>query len=95
MAAVVDRMRAGDRAAGARRGVGVRNAAGTGDTSATLELLATAARAGRQVWIGYVDANGVAAQRVVTPVRVSAGILDGANDDRYPLHRITSAAFVE
>lgn len=95
IAAVVARMRAGDAAAGARRGAGVRNAAGTGDTSATLELLATAARSGRQVWIGYVDANGTAAQRLVTPVRVSAGILDGADDDRYPLHRITSAAYVE
>jgi len=95
VAEVVARIRAGDAAAGARRGAGVRNAAGTGDTSATLELLAPAARAGRQVWIGYVDANGTAAQRLVTPVRVGAGMLDGADDDRYPLHRITSAAFVE
>lgn len=92
---VVARMRAGDAAASARLGAGVRNAGGTGDTSATLELLAEAVRTGRQVWIGYVDANGTAAQRVVTPVRVSAGILDGADNDRYPLHRITSAAYVE
>jgi len=92
---VVARMRAGDAAAAARRSEGVRNAGGTGDTSATVQLLTEAVRSGRQVWIGYVDANGTAAQRVVTPVRVSAGILDGADNDRYPLHRITSAAYVD
>lgn len=94
-AEVVARMRAGDAAAAARRSEGVRNAGGTGDTSATVQLLTEAVRSGRQVWIGYVDANGTAAQRVVTPVRVSAGILDGADNDRYPLHRITSAAYVD
>ncbi|MQA62061.1 MAG: DNA-binding protein [Actinophytocola sp.] len=95
IAAVVARVRAGDRAASTRRGAGVRNTAGTGDTSATLALLAAAARDRRAVWIGFVDAYGTAAQRVVTPVSVGGGILDGADNERYPLHRITSAAFVE
>lgn len=93
--AVVAHLRAGDRAASARRGVGVRNAAGSGDTSATLALLAAATRERREVWIGYVDAHGTAAQRIVTPVRVGSGLLEGADSARYPLHRITSAAFVE
>lgn len=93
--AVVAQLRAGDRAAGARRGAGVRNAAGTGDTSTTLALLATATREGREVWIGFVDAHGTAAQRVVVPIRVGGGVLEGADNERYPLHRITSAAYVE
>lgn len=93
--AVIAQLRAGDRAAGARRGAGVRNAGGTGDTSATMALLAAATREGRQVWIGYVDAHGTAAQRVVVPIRVGSGVLEGADNERYALHRITSAAYVE
>lgn len=92
--AVIERLRAGDRAASTRRGAGVRNAAGTGDTSTTLALLAAAAREKREVWIGFVDANGTASQRIVRPVRVGSGVLDGADNERFPLHRITSAAFV-
>lgn len=95
VAAVVAHIRAGDRAAGARHGTGVRNAAGTKDTSATLALLAAATREGREVWIGFVDSHGTATQRVVTPVRVGSGVLEGKDNERYPLHRITSAALVD
>lgn len=95
VAGVVERIKAGDRAASARHGTGVRNAAGTGDTSATLALLSEAARGGRQVWIGLVDAHGTATQRVVTPVRLTGGVLEGSSAERYPIHRITSAALVD
>lgn len=95
MAGVVERIKAGDRAAATRHGAGVRNASGSGDTSATLALLSEAARGGRQVWIGLVDAHGTATQRVVTPVRLSGGVLEGDSAERFPLHRITSAALVD
>ncbi|MPY96517.1 MAG: DNA-binding protein [Actinophytocola sp.] len=95
VADVVERIKAGDRAAASRHGAGVRNASGTGDTSATLALLSEAARGGQQVWIGLVDAHGTATQRVVTPVRLSVGMLEGDSAERFPLHRITSAALVD
>lgn len=96
LAAVVAHVRAGDRAARSRKGTVVRLPAGGGaDTSATLALLAKATREQRQVWIGFVDSYGTAGQRVVTPVRVGGGVLEGADHERYPLHRITSAALVE
>ncbi|MEU3274675.1 helicase-associated domain-containing protein [Saccharomonospora sp. NPDC006951] len=96
LAAVITHLRAGDRAASSRRGTVVRLPAGGGaDTSATLALLAQATREQREVWIGFVDAHGTARQRVVTPVRVGGGMLESSENERYPLHRITSAALVE
>ncbi|PXY20183.1 helicase-associated domain-containing protein [Prauserella flavalba] len=94
--AVLAHIRAGDRAATTKRGKTVRLPAGGGsDTSATLALLAQATREQREVWIGFVDSHGTASQRVVTPVRVGGGILESSDNERYPLHRITSAALVE
>ncbi|MBK1785367.1 helicase-associated domain-containing protein [Prauserella cavernicola] len=96
LSAVLTHIRAGDRAATTRRGATVRLPAGGGsDTSATLALLAQATREQREVWIGFVDSHGTASQRVVTPVRVGGGILESSENERYPLHRITSAALVE
>ncbi|WP_424184084.1 helicase-associated domain-containing protein [Actinokineospora sp. G85] len=100
---VVAAMRAGDRAADSRRGrtVSSRSGSGTGaGTAETLALLQNAARAGRAVWIGLVDAHGVASQHVVEPIRTGGGIVEGrdpgsAEIRRFPLHRITSAALVE
>ncbi|OZM70538.1 DNA-binding protein [Amycolatopsis antarctica] len=96
LAMIVRHVRAGDRAAGTRRGatVGAHRGGGT-DTSATLALLAEATRERREVWIGFVDSHGTASQRVVTPVRVGGGMLEGSGNERFPLHRITSAALVE
>ena len=96
-AAVVERIRAAERAASSVRGDAVRPAPGSGsaDTAATLSLLNRASREGREVWIGFVDSHGTADQRIVTPARVGGGMLQGANNERYPLHRITSAAMVE
>lgn len=96
LTAVVAHVRAGDKAARSRKGSMVRLPAGGGaDTSATMALLSAAARDQREVWIGFVDSHGTATQRVLTPVRVGAGMLETSTGERYPLHRITSAALVE
>lgn len=96
LAAVVAHVRAGDKAARSRKGSVVRLPGGGGaDTSATMALLAKAAAEQREVWIGFVDSHGTATQRVVTPVHVGGGLLQSSSGERYPLHRITSAALVE
>jgi Mrp family chromosome partitioning ATPase len=75
--ALVAQMRAGDRAATASRGRTTGAGSGRSATSATVAVLAEAARTGRSVWIGYVDAHGTASQRVVRPLRVGGGVLEG------------------
>ncbi|MEU7789586.1 helicase-associated domain-containing protein [Amycolatopsis sp. NPDC049159] len=93
---IVSNLRAGDAASARRRGSAVRAPVGGGaDTSATLELLSRATLERREVWIGFVDSRGTASQRVIRPVRVGGGVLEGENNERYSLHRITSAAIVE
>jgi hypothetical protein len=100
--AMVEQIRAGDMAAGTRRGRTVSLSGGTGatDTAATLALLREAIEANTRVWIDFVDSRGVASQRVVDPFRVGGGILEGRDVTQgavrqYPLHRITSASLVE
>lgn len=97
IAQVIAHVRAGDRAASRRRGAEVRLPGGSGgsDTAATMALLARATREQREVWIGFVDSHGTASQRIVTPAHVGGGMLRSTDDERYPLHRITSAALVE
>jgi Helicase conserved C-terminal domain len=97
LAGLVARIRAGDAATITRRAP----AAGPDavSTGATLELLQDAAHAGSNVCIGYVDSYGVASRRIVRPVSVGGGVLEGIDrrvDElrRFPLHRITSAAVV-
>ena len=93
---IVSNLRAGDAATARRRGSTVQAHRGGGaDTTATLELLSRATLERREVWIGFVDSRGTASQRVVRPIRVGGGILEGDNNERYSLHRITSAALVE
>lgn len=92
---LVRSMRAGDAAAGASRGPTL--ATRGVSTGATLSLLKGAAEAGARVWIGYVDAHGVASRRIVRPVSIGAGMLEGFDDSnggirRFSLHRITSVA---
>ncbi|WP_033295343.1 helicase-associated domain-containing protein [Amycolatopsis jejuensis] len=95
-AKIVSNLRAGDQASARRRGSTVRAPGGGGaDTTATLDLLSRATLEQREVWIGFVDSRGTASQRVVRPRRVGGGVLEGDNHERYPLHRITSAALVE
>lgn len=100
--ATVEQLRAGDMAAGTRRGRTVSLTGGTGaaDTAATLALLREAIEQNHQVWIDFVDSRGVASQRVVDPFRVGGGVLEGRDVThgavrQYPLHRITSASLVE
>ncbi|MGW4483256.1 helicase-associated domain-containing protein [Amycolatopsis sp. NPDC004368] len=95
-ARIVTNLRAGDAATARRRGSAVRAPSGGGaDTTATLELLSRATLERREVWIGFVDSRGTASQRVVRPIRVGGGVLEGTDHERYPLHRITSVALVE
>jgi len=65
-----------------------------------MAVLQQACRARRSVWIGYVDAQGVASQRVVDPISVGGGVLEAFDSAatelrRFALHRITSVALTE
>jgi predicted DNA-binding transcriptional regulator YafY len=69
-------------------------------TASTLELLSRAVREGVPVWLGYVDAQGSGSQRVVQPVSLVGGFLQGYDEKRgenrtFAVHRITSVALVE
>ncbi|MGA5769796.1 helicase-associated domain-containing protein [Streptomyces pseudogriseolus] len=104
LAAAVRAVRAGDLASTApRRPVGG-EAAGSAPgelprTSAadTLATLQAAVLTNDTVWIGYVNAEGAASQRVIAPIRVEGGFVtayDHTADEvrTYPLHRITGVA---
>ncbi|MFF5183781.1 helicase-associated domain-containing protein [Streptomyces sp. NPDC000345] len=63
----------------------------------TLATMQAAVLTGEALWIGYVNAEGAASQRVVAPVRVEGGFVtayDHTADEvrTYPLHRITGVA---
>jgi hypothetical protein len=97
--ATVREIRAGDAALAARRGDAVRQVPGV-TTAGTLELLSRAVREGVPVWLGYVDAQGSGSQRVVQPVSLVGGFLQGYDEGRgenrtFAVHRITSVALVE
>ena len=106
LAGVVEQIRLGDRLARASRrsplGKAVVDANGSPVTSAqahmqALGVLQQALRDQARVWVGYVDAHGSTAAKLVRPVSMGAGYLR-AEDDRtetlhtFALHRITSAA---
>lgn len=98
--AVVRGVRAGDRAAGMTTTDRVVADGSRASGVATVAVLAQAAREHRSVWVGYVDAQGVASQRVVDPVSVGGGVLEGFDPGaselrRFALHRITSVALTE
>jgi hypothetical protein len=95
----VRQMRAGDAALSARRGEAVRQIPGV-TTASTLELLSRAVSAGLPIFLGYVDAQGSGSQRVVRPVSLAGGFLQGYDERRgenstFAVHRITSVALVE
>ncbi|MGW6564370.1 helicase-associated domain-containing protein [Streptomyces sp. NPDC054975] len=106
LGAAVRAIRAGDLAATAVRkerpetAEAPARAAGELPRTSPAETLATvqaAAMTGTAVWIGYVNAEGAASQRVIAPVRVEGGFVTGydhtADEVRtYPLHRITGVA---
>jgi hypothetical protein len=102
LAAVVRQLRVGDQAGTARRGRSVSNRPGGGmtDMAATLGMLQEAVRERRDVWLGYVDAQGTASQLFIAPVALGGGVLEGLDRAhgeirRFTLHRITSVALVE
>ncbi|MEP6697264.1 MAG: helicase-associated domain-containing protein [Pseudonocardiales bacterium] len=101
LAAAVEALRAGDRAAREARRSPVNASLLPGvTTAARLDLLHRAAREGTQVWLAYVDSAGNATARVVRPLSVGGGFLR-AEDERtatlhtFALHRITAAAKVD
>ncbi|MFH8497752.1 helicase-associated domain-containing protein [Streptomyces coeruleorubidus] len=67
---------------------------GSAETLATVQA---AVLTGEALWIGYVNAEGAASQRVIAPIRVEGGFVtayDHTADEvrTYPLHRITGVA---
>lgn len=102
LAAAVKAIRAGDHAATAPRkpaAAPTAPSAGLPRTSSadTLATVQAAVLTGRPLWIGYVNADGAASQRVIEPVRVEGGFVtayDHTTDQvrTYALHRITGAA---
>ncbi|WP_245900303.1 WYL domain-containing protein [Geodermatophilus normandii] len=52
------------------------------------------------MWLGYVDAQGSGSQRVVQPVSLAGGFLQGWDERRqenrtFAVHRITSVALAD
>ena len=67
------------------------------DPASALALLRDAASARRPVWIGYADARGVVARRLVEPLSIDAGRITafdrGADQVRtFSVHRVTGVA---
>jgi hypothetical protein len=106
LAGIVEQIRRGDAAtrAARRAPVTVRAANGHGVEGLTavqahsqaLAVLQQAVRDKALVWVGYVDAHGATASRLVRPVSIGGGYLR-AEDERtemlhtFALHRITAA----
>lgn len=102
LAAAVETVRRGDVAARAARRapVAIRTANGRGTGTQehiqAMAVLQQAIRDKQRVWVGYVDAHGAAASRLLRPISIGAGYLR-AEDERtemlhtFALHRITAA----
>jgi hypothetical protein len=101
LAAALRAIRAGDLASTTPRKPGTAPA-GNGElprtgAAETLATMQAAVLTGEALWIGYVNAEGAASQRVIAPVRVEGGFVtayDHTADEvrTYPLHRITGVA---
>ncbi|MFI1568846.1 helicase-associated domain-containing protein [Streptomyces sp. NPDC020490] len=99
LAAAVRAVRAGDLASTApRKQAPAANGELPRTSSAeTLATVQAAVLTGEALWIGYVNAEGTASQRVIAPIRVEGGFVtayDHTADEvrTYPLHRITGVA---
>ncbi|MFD4295125.1 helicase-associated domain-containing protein [Rhodococcus sp. NPDC058532] len=97
---LVRQLRAGQRAASTPRGDAVRADGSRASSAATVALLQLAVKVGRSVRIGYVDAQGIATERIVDPVSVGGGQLDAFDPAdgairRFTLHRVTSVSLVD
>ena len=69
--------------------------AGAADPGAMLTLLHRAAAARRPVWVGYVEADGSPAQRLVEPIQVGGGRVSAFDRETarvrtFPIARVTS-----
>ncbi|MFF4759680.1 helicase-associated domain-containing protein [Streptomyces sp. NPDC001292] len=101
LSAAIRAIRAGDLAstaprkpAAATRENGELPRTGSAETLATMQA---AVLTGEALWIGYVNAEGAASQRVIAPIRVEGGFVtayDHTADEvrTYPLHRVTGVA---
>jgi hypothetical protein len=103
LGAAVRALRAGDRASTAVRRPSSPGSAQAPSglrslgSSATLQLLRAAAAESAPLWIGYVNADGGASQRVIEPISVEGGYVrafDHVHDEvrTFALHRITGVA---
>ncbi|MFJ6216998.1 helicase-associated domain-containing protein [Streptomyces sp. NPDC092296] len=110
LGAAVRAVRAGDRASTASRRSTVAGPAAHPEDPAggpsrlprtaaaeTLAALQTAVLLGERMWIGYVNAEGSAGQRIVSPVKVEGGYVTAYDHHRdemrtFALHRITGVA---
>ncbi|WP_435837867.1 helicase-associated domain-containing protein [Streptantibioticus parmotrematis] len=98
LSAAVKAIRAGDRAATAVRGPsGERRAVPRTSSAETLATVQAAVLTGDPLWIGYVNAEGAASQRVIEPVKVEGGYVtayDHTTEEvrTFSLHRITGTA---
>jgi hypothetical protein len=102
LAAVVEALRQGDKAARAAQRAPMTVRAPAGGATAVqahtqaMAVLQQAIRDRLRVWVGYVDAHGATASRLLRPVSIGAGYLR-AEDERtemlhtLALHRITAA----
>ena len=66
-------------------------------SSETLSVLQDAVASGRAVWIGYLNAQGQASNRIVEPQRLAGGYLTAFDYRRdeprtFAVHRITGVA---
>jgi len=99
LAAAIRAIRAGDLASTTPRKQPP-SAGGDLPRTSSAETLATVQAAvltGEALWIGYVNAEGAASQRVIAPIRVEGGFVtayDHTADEvrTYPLHRVTGVA---
>lgn len=102
LSAAIRAIRAGDVASTAPRKQPPSAAAGGGalprtSSAETLATMQAAVLTGEALWIGYVNAEGAASQRVIAPIRVEGGFVtayDHTADEvrTYPLHRVTGVA---
>ncbi|WP_344394419.1 helicase C-terminal domain-containing protein [Streptomyces vastus] len=100
LTAAIRAIRAGDLASTAPRKAAAPAANGSLPRTTSAETLATmqaAVLTGEPLWIGYVNAEGSASQRVIAPIRVEGGFVtayDHTADEvrTFPLHRITGVA---
>ncbi|MEU9284078.1 helicase C-terminal domain-containing protein [Streptomyces sp. NPDC048275] len=102
LGAAIRAIRAGDLASTTPRKPTPADGPGNGElprtsSAETLATMQAAVLTGEAVWIGYVNAEGSASQRVIAPIRVEGGFVtayDHTADEvrTYPLHRVTGVA---